>query len=318
LDPIESNVVRDDMERLYQVSVQAVQQLADLASRVADDAMRRRAEHAREALARARDESAEALRLQRSDRDAAAAVWDTRLRDRHWFGDAPAEEIMQTWVEAQAWADIADPRGIAAVEAFRLRVTHLGIDADEVRRAVHARDLAAFTQQLDTAEDDPSSRLGDDPSRTGAGPDRDPPGQDQSEGEGAARRSRRQVAHGRGGFGQAQLAEMSELISSSMHPDTAAGILQDPNWPRVAGQLFRARGKIDAFNRDHPDDPIDLARKLAELQSSRPSDQIRTPAGWMIWNLHNATASRGVQLIAQTHPHGNTVRGGTDRGSERD
>src|SRR5512144_385462 len=110
--------------------------------------MRWRAEQARQALAEGQAAAAAEAARFRADRDLAAATWDTRLRDRSWFTDAPVEEILRTWASAEAWAQTGDARAVAACERLRLEVRHLGVDPDIAQHAVTARDVQALADLI--------------------------------------------------------------------------------------------------------------------------------------------------------------------------
>jgi hypothetical protein len=92
-----------------------------------------------------------------------------------------------------------------------------------------------------------------------------------------------------------QLDQVADLVRSSQSPEVTAAILGDTEWPRVAGQMHRVLPKAQAAG-------VDLRQVLRDVAGdlSRCTDpDTHTPAGWMISVLHDATASRGVQLIAQ-------------------
>ena len=107
---------------------------------------------------------------------------------------------------------------------------------------------------------------------------------------GAAQRSR-----GVGPPTAEQQAGLVELVRSTQTDGVAEAILGDPAWPRVAGQLGRVQPKAEAAG-------VDLRQVLTEVtgQLERCTDaDTHSPAGWMIWVVHHATAERGVQLVAQ-------------------
>jgi hypothetical protein len=382
MDPIEAAAVRDDMERLYMVSREAVVQAANALVKIADEAMRLRAELARQALADSQAAAATTADRIRAERDLAAATWDTRLQDRTWFDHAPAEEILQTWASAEGWRQTGDPRAAAACERLRLEVRRLGVDPDLAQSAVSARDAQALTDLLGDPTVDGSQTTGakepefpvsivenetvrqetiskDDALRSieeatgpippyqeereyfdqyqswvGRDPDVDAalsakwperfPAPPQSAADTVAEEGtktrpagpgRPPAGRGRDEEASDDLQRMTDLVANSMQPTEATAILADPNWPRVAGQLSRAQTKINTFNAANPKAPIDLPKVLSDLQFNRPSNELRTPAGWLIWQLHNRVAANGVQLAAQAHPDGHQVRTRRDSGT---
>lgn len=325
MDQIESAALRDDMEQLHMVSREVLLQAARTATRVAEAVLHVRAERARQAAEADRRAWEGHREHTRAYRDAQAAVWETRLRDPHWFADAPVQEVMDTWASADAWARTGDARAAAAREQLRLRVRGVGLDPDLVQTAVDARDAQTLSDLLDAPAGPPDGPT--DGKDTGRDPSRDDDGRGAQDSAGPATRPRaagagmrtggratvRSAARGPAGTSPDEVREMAELVRETLHPDAAAKVLADTHWPRVAGQLFRAREKIDQFNQANPQRAINLRELMMSLQDSRPDGKLRSPAGWLIWQLHNASASQGVKLIAQTRPRGSAASTGHAR-----
>ncbi|MDQ1245804.1 MAG: hypothetical protein QG597_171 [Actinomycetota bacterium] len=294
MDPVES-AARDDMERLHSVSRDTLIQAARTGMSLAEAVLHLEAERARHAQAAGREATMAQREHARTTRDAAAAVWETRLRDPQWFTDAPIQDVMDTWASAEAWAQAGDARAIAARERLRLQVQQLGLDPDLVAIAVDDRDVRTLTDLFQG----PGVALDPETDRSDQARD----GRDRADDGGPARR---RIARG-GGVSQ-DVEEMTAMVRETLHPEVTEMVLGDKNWPRVAGQLNRAKSKIDDFNRANPSQALDLRDLLVSLQDRQPRGTLRTPAGWLIWQLHNASAARGVTLVEQTRPRGTAGR----------